>query len=126
MPFRAETIRGYLEAMHQLYLTDPAVKTTVAEARPLIRIELRFKYNQNFESIYTMVPSTMSLMRSRAAFSRSPSVLCSSSPRPRAMACSFRRSPLHRSPRCSAPRILTVLQKRFGGWRVAGGIGGFP
>ena len=28
MPFRAETIRGYLEAMHQLYLTDPAVKTT--------------------------------------------------------------------------------------------------
>ena len=62
MPFRAETIRGYLEAMHQLYLTDPAVKTTVAEARPLARIELRFKYNQNFESIYAMVPSTMSLL----------------------------------------------------------------
>ena len=62
MPFRAETIRGYLEAMHQLYLTDPAVKTTMAEARPLARIELRFKYNQNFESIYAMVPSTMSLM----------------------------------------------------------------
>ena len=62
MPFRAETIRGYLEAMHQLYLTDPAVKTTVAESRPLARIELRFKYNQNFESIYAMVPSTMSLL----------------------------------------------------------------
>ena len=30
MPFRAETIRGYLQGMHQLYLTDPAVKTTVA------------------------------------------------------------------------------------------------
>ena len=29
MPFRAETIRGYLQGMHQLYLTDPAVKTTV-------------------------------------------------------------------------------------------------
>ena len=28
MPFRAETIRGYLQAMHALYLTDPAVKTT--------------------------------------------------------------------------------------------------
>ncbi len=62
MPFRAETIRGYLEAMHQLYLTDPAVKTTVAESRPLARIELRFKYNENFESIYAMVPSTMSLL----------------------------------------------------------------
>jgi ribosome-dependent ATPase len=62
MPFRAETIRGYLEAMHLLYLTDPAVKTTVPEARPLARIELRFKYNQNFESTYAMVPSTMSMM----------------------------------------------------------------
>ena len=33
MPFRAETIRGYLQGMHDLYLTDPAVKTT-APARP--------------------------------------------------------------------------------------------
>ena len=30
MPFRAETIRGYLQGMHELYLTDPAVKTTAA------------------------------------------------------------------------------------------------
>ena len=62
MPFRAETIRGYLNGMHQLYLTDPAVKNTPAVARQLARIELRFKYNQNFESIYAMVPSTMSMM----------------------------------------------------------------
>ncbi len=27
-PFLAQTIRGYLQGMHQLYLTDPAVKTT--------------------------------------------------------------------------------------------------
>ncbi len=62
MPFRAETIRGYLEAMHQLYLTDPAVKTTVPETRAAIRIEIRFKYNQNFESAYAMVPTTISLL----------------------------------------------------------------
>jgi len=62
MPFRAETIRGYLQAMHQLYLTDPAVKTTLPEARAPARIELRFKYNQNFESVYAMVPTTMSLL----------------------------------------------------------------
>jgi ribosome-dependent ATPase len=62
MPFRAETIRGYLQAMHQLYLTDPAVKTTVPESVPPARIELRFKYNQNFESVYAMVPTSMSLM----------------------------------------------------------------
>ena len=49
--------------MHQLYLTDPAVKTTVPHRRaPPADIEIRFKYNQDFESIYAMVPATMSLM----------------------------------------------------------------
>ena len=62
MPFRAETIHGYLQAMHQLYLTDPAVKTTAPATRPLANIELRFKYNQNFESIYAMVPASISLL----------------------------------------------------------------
>ena len=62
MPFRAETIRGYLQGMHQLYLTDSAVKTTRPGAAPPADIEVRFKYNQDFESIYAMVPSTMSMM----------------------------------------------------------------
>jgi ribosome-dependent ATPase len=62
MPFRADTIRGYLQAMHQLYLTDPAVKTTLPQARPPARIEVRFKYNQNFESIYAMVPTSLSML----------------------------------------------------------------
>ena len=62
MPFRAETIRGYLQGMHQLYLTDPAIKTTVPAASPPADIEVRFKYNQDFDSIYAMVPSNMSLL----------------------------------------------------------------
>jgi ribosome-dependent ATPase len=62
MPFRAETIRGYLQGMHQLYLTDPAVKTTVPAAHPPADIEVRFKYNQDFDSINAMVPSNMSLL----------------------------------------------------------------
>jgi ribosome-dependent ATPase len=62
MPYRAETIRGYLEAMHQLYLSDPAVKTTRAQAAAPASIEIRFKYNQNFESVYAMVPISISLM----------------------------------------------------------------
>jgi ribosome-dependent ATPase len=62
MPFRAETIRGYLQGMHQLYLTDPAVKTTVPAAPPPADIEVRFKYNQDFDSIYAMVPANMSLL----------------------------------------------------------------
>ena len=62
MPFRADTIRGYLQAMHQLYLTDPAVKTTVPQARPPARIEIRYKYNQDFDSIYAMVPASLSML----------------------------------------------------------------
>jgi ribosome-dependent ATPase len=62
MPFRAETIRGYLQGMHQLYLADPALKTTVATASPPADIEVRFKYNQDFDSIYALVPSNMSML----------------------------------------------------------------
>jgi len=62
MPFRAQTIRGYLEGMHQRYLSDPAVKTTLP-ARPLpATVAVRFKYNQNFDSVYAMVPSTIALL----------------------------------------------------------------
>jgi ribosome-dependent ATPase len=62
MPFRAETIRGYLQGMHQLYLVDPAVKTTVPSPSAPAKIEVRFKYNQDFDSIYALVPSNMSML----------------------------------------------------------------
>jgi ribosome-dependent ATPase len=62
MPFRAETVRGYLQGMHQLYLSDPAVKTTVPAAAAPADIEIRYKYNQDVESIYAMVPSSISLL----------------------------------------------------------------
>jgi len=62
MPFRAQTIRGYLQGMHQLYLTDPAVKTTVPAPPAPADIEIRFKYNQDFDSIYAMVPANISMM----------------------------------------------------------------
>jgi ribosome-dependent ATPase len=62
MPFRAETMRGYLQGMHQLYLADPAVKTTVPAVKPPAKIEVRFKYNQDFDSIYAMVPSSISML----------------------------------------------------------------
>jgi ribosome-dependent ATPase len=62
MPFRAETIRGYLQGMHQLYLADPTIYTTALAARPPSDIEVRFKYNQDFDSIYAMVPSNIALL----------------------------------------------------------------
>ncbi|MGC2412439.1 MAG: ribosome-associated ATPase/putative transporter RbbA [Stellaceae bacterium] len=62
MPFRAQTIRGYLEGMHQLYLTDPAVTRSGPAPLPPATVETRFKYNQNFDSIYAMVPSTIAML----------------------------------------------------------------
>jgi ribosome-dependent ATPase len=58
-PFIAQTIRGYLQAMHQLYLSD-AARVAVA-ATPAADIEVRLKYNQNFESVYAMVPAQVAL-----------------------------------------------------------------
>lgn len=62
MPFRAETIRGYVQGMHQLYLADPIVKTTIPSRPQAAAIETRFKYNQAFDSIYAMVPTTLCLL----------------------------------------------------------------
>ena len=61
-PFIAQTIRGYLEAMHQLYLSDPIIKATQPALAPSAGIEVRFKYNQDFDSIYAMVPGTIAML----------------------------------------------------------------
>src|SRR5665647_3482799 len=61
MPFRAETIRGYLQGVHAQYLSDPAINRT-GEAPAAATIETRFRYNQDFKSVYTMVPATMAML----------------------------------------------------------------
>jgi ribosome-dependent ATPase len=63
MPFRAQTIRGYLQGLHQQYLSDPVIAgTDPRPPGPPAVIETRFRYNQDFDSIYAMVPSTMALL----------------------------------------------------------------
>ena len=63
MPFRAETIRGYLQGVHQQYLSDPALAPNHAlRSPPDAIIETRFGYNQDFKSVYAMVPSTIAMM----------------------------------------------------------------
>ncbi|HVZ03626.1 ribosome-associated ATPase/putative transporter RbbA [Hyphomicrobium sp.] len=63
MPFRAETIHGYLQGAHQQFLSDPAIRGHVGLSDPITtaNIEVRFRYNQDFDSIYAMVPSTMAM-----------------------------------------------------------------
>ncbi len=63
MPFRAETIEGYIQGLHQGYLTDLA-RNTHGESPDLAAatIESRYRYNQAFASIYAMVPSIIPLL----------------------------------------------------------------
>ena len=61
MPFRGETTRNYLQGVHQSYLTDSGA--TAAEATtPPANIETRFRYNQDFQSVYAMVPAVIALL----------------------------------------------------------------
>ena len=63
MPFRAETIHAYLQGVHQHYLADPAVGPARATGSPPAAIlETRFGYNQDFKSVYAMVPSTIAIL----------------------------------------------------------------
>jgi ribosome-dependent ATPase len=63
MPFRGETIRGYLMGVHAQYLNDVAMQRSGTRGPPPpADLEIRFRYNQDFESIYAMVPGTMPLL----------------------------------------------------------------
>jgi ribosome-dependent ATPase len=61
MPFRAETIRGYLQGVQQAYLANlAAARGEPATASPA-DIAIRFRYNQDFESAMALVPAQIAL-----------------------------------------------------------------
>ncbi len=62
MPFRAATIRGYFQAAHAQFLTDWQQRTSGDSVVPPATLEERFRYNQDFDSIYAMVPGTIALL----------------------------------------------------------------
>ena len=55
LPFKGETVEGYVAGIHDAYLTEHA-RETGSTAPSLARIEPRFRYNQAFESIRAMAP----------------------------------------------------------------------
>lgn len=63
LPFRAETARGYVLGVHQFYLKSLARRElgAVPEALPY-DIETRFRYNQDFKSVFAMVPGSIMLL----------------------------------------------------------------
>ncbi len=63
MPFRAETVHGYVEGVHRRHLEELARRGVVAAAAALpAGIQPRYLYNQDFKSIYTMAPVTIGLL----------------------------------------------------------------
>lgn len=62
MPQRAETIRGYVQAMHQGWLLRMARERLGQEAASLSSIEVRFRYNPDVKSLPAMVPAIIPLL----------------------------------------------------------------
>ena len=63
MPFRAETIRGYVEGIHLHYLTELWRRDIGGEpGTALADIQPRYRYNQDFRSIFSMVPTVIALL----------------------------------------------------------------
>ena len=62
MPFRAETIRGYVQGLHYQYLTDLATRNGVTSPAAAASMEARYRYNQDFESFNAMVPGTIAIL----------------------------------------------------------------
>jgi ribosome-dependent ATPase len=61
MPFRGETIRGYVQGVHQDYLARLAVDGTTSRSAGAT-LEMRYRYNQDFRSLDAMVPGTIALL----------------------------------------------------------------
>ncbi len=63
MPFRGETTLGYVRGIHVQYLSDLITEAT--GSRPYLQptdIALRYRYNQDFRSVYAMVPAVIPLL----------------------------------------------------------------
>ncbi len=62
MPFHAESVRGYVQGVHAQFLAELALVSRTVRTPPPASIEVRFRYNQDFNSVQAMVPSTMSML----------------------------------------------------------------
>ncbi len=63
MPFRGETMKGYVQGVHLDYLSQLALSTSGVKPQLLpAGIETRYRYNQDFKSVNAMVPAVISLL----------------------------------------------------------------
>lgn len=63
MPSRAETVRGYVQAMHQTWLQDVMARQPNASGQNgLVTIETRYRYNPDVKSLPAIVPAVIPLL----------------------------------------------------------------
>ncbi len=62
MPQRAETIKGYVQGMHQLWLMQQARERLGMSVSQPVGLETRFRYNPDVRSLPAMVPVVIPLM----------------------------------------------------------------
>ncbi|MCG5243913.1 ribosome-associated ATPase/putative transporter RbbA [Azospirillum doebereinerae] len=62
MPFRAETVQGYVAGLHQRFVEDWARQAGVTLPPGAAVIETRYRYNQAFRSADAMVPANIGLL----------------------------------------------------------------
>jgi ribosome-dependent ATPase len=63
MPSRAQSVAGYVQGLHTDFVArnvPPRVGAPVVGIQPLL--EMRYRYNQDFKSIYAMVPPTIPII----------------------------------------------------------------
>ncbi|MFJ3057508.1 ribosome-associated ATPase/putative transporter RbbA [Herbaspirillum sp. NPDC087042] len=62
MPTRAETVRGYVQGMHQLWLADMAIHRLGQTLASPSTIETRYRYNPDVKSLPAMVPAIIPML----------------------------------------------------------------
>jgi ribosome-dependent ATPase len=62
MPARAETVRAYVQAMHDSWLADTALHEAGVRATVVSTVETRYRYNPDVKSLPAMVPAIIPLL----------------------------------------------------------------
>jgi len=62
MPTRAETVRGYVQAMHQMWLVDMATHRLGMQTAAASTLETRYRYNPDVRSLPAMVPAILPML----------------------------------------------------------------
>jgi ribosome-dependent ATPase len=63
MPQRAETVQGYVQAMHAQWLSDMAAQELgTRPAAGLVNIEIRYRYNPDVKSLVAIAPAVIPIL----------------------------------------------------------------